>query len=482
VTDSYQNYILSFIIRINHFSVKMTSARKETHSAYTSSFKLKVISVAETRGKHFASKHFNVDRKRVREWCKTKSEIEMQAKSAKRSTGAGRPVRYMDIEEKLMKWFSERRDAGVRVTGKALKCEALRLHKEGGSQSFKASNGWFTRFKKRHHISFRRTTHITQKSVEVTDDLVDRFLRFVIRMRNLREYEDCEIGNMDETPVYLEMPGKSTYEFAGNSEVSVTSTGRDKMKLTVTLGAYADGTKMSPLVHLPGVRPLPKTDIPSGIIVYMCGAGQKSWANEESILFWLTKIWGRNNQRRRMIVWDAFRAHITSKVKEVVKKTCNTDMCVIPGGCTSRLQPADVSWNKPFKVKLAELYDEWLFEGPVDKTKQGNRRAPPKSLVLTWIKEAWSCITPEMIRKSFKKCGITSALDGSDDHLFGQESGDEVPQSESEPDAEFEGFSTADVEIAEQVLDNVEISESDGECSSVLESADSATDYDSPGH
>jgi Brinker DNA-binding domain len=82
VTDSYQNYILSFIIRINHFSVKMTSARKETHSAYTSSFKLKVISVAETRGKHFASKHFNVDRKRVREWCKTKSEIEMQAKSA----------------------------------------------------------------------------------------------------------------------------------------------------------------------------------------------------------------------------------------------------------------------------------------------------------------------------------------------------------------------------------------------------------------
>lgn len=36
----------------------------------------------------------------------------------------------IDIEEKLISWFSERREAGVRVTGKGMKTEALRLHKE----------------------------------------------------------------------------------------------------------------------------------------------------------------------------------------------------------------------------------------------------------------------------------------------------------------------------------------------------------------
>jgi hypothetical protein len=56
-----------------------------------------------------------------------------------------------------------------------------------------------------------------------------------------------------------------------------------KERLTVTLAAYADGTKLPPLVHLPGVRPLPKNEVPNGVVVFMCGSGKKSWANEESI-------------------------------------------------------------------------------------------------------------------------------------------------------------------------------------------------------
>ena len=182
---------------------------------------------------------------------------------------------------------------GVRVTGKALRLEALHLHQQYGNQSFKASKGWFNQFKKRHNLSFRRSTHIAQHSKELTDDRVDKFLRFVIKLHCSRSYDMGEIGNMDETPVWLEMPGKSTFASKGDSEVRVSSTGHEKQKLTVTLGAYADGTKMAPLVHLPGVRPPNKDDIPRGLVVYMCGSGQKSWANEESIKFWLNKLWGR---------------------------------------------------------------------------------------------------------------------------------------------------------------------------------------------
>jgi hypothetical protein len=60
----------------------------------------------------------------------------------------------------------------------------------------------------------------------------------------------------------------------------------------------------------------------------------------------------------------------------------NSDLCVIPGGCTSKLQPADVSWKRPFKSHIAEMYDEWLFN---EKTKGGNRRAPSKIVMLKWI-------------------------------------------------------------------------------------------------
>jgi len=32
-----------------------------------------------------------------------------------------------------------------------------------------------------------------------------------------------------------------------------------------------------------------------------------------------------------LLVWDAFRGHITTSVKKQVKTVYNTDMCVIPG-------------------------------------------------------------------------------------------------------------------------------------------------------
>ena len=290
-----------------------------------------------------------------------------------------------------------------------------------------------------------------------------------------------EIGNMDETPVWFEMPGKSTLAECGEKEIRVTSTGHEKEKFTITLSAYADGTKLPPLVHLSGVRPPPKNEIPAGVVIYMCGAGKKSWANEESINFWLKRVWGMNNQRRRFLVWDAFRAHLTPSVKESVRMKYNSDLCVIPGGCTSKLQPADVSWNRPFKSHIAELYDKWLFNGPVEKTKGGNRRAPSKIVMLKWIKQAWDAISPDIVRKSFKKCGISNAIDGSEDNLFQNDDDDDTYP--------FEGFDEQDVQMDEDILANIssyneaaiELSEDEGEIDFDLEET-TESDYDSPGH
>ncbi len=63
--------------------------------------------------------------------------------------------------------------------------------------------------------------------------------------------------------------------------------------------------------------------------------------------------------------------------------------------------------------------------------------------------------TSEVIRKSFKKCGITNALDWTKDDLFGDSDNDEDP---------YEGFTTADVE-EEACQANVSMTNPpDGEC------------------
>ena len=193
---------------------------------------------------------------------------------------------------------------------------------------------------------------------------------------------------MDETPIWMEMPGKSTLHFQGEKDITASSTGHHKDRLTVILGALADGTKLAPLVLLPGVRPLKPHDIPVGICVYMCGSGKGSWSNAEITMYWLAKMWGVNNRHIRLLVMDTFKGHTTPHVKEKVRGYFNTNLVFIPPGCTGLVQPADVSWNTPFKQHLGEFYNEWQFSTPKELTRYGNEKPPSKPLVLQWIKKA----------------------------------------------------------------------------------------------
>lgn len=68
----------------------------------------------------------------------------------------------------------------MKVLGKELKNATLQFHKANGSQSFGALQGWFRRFKKHNHLTFRCSRHVAQHAVDVTDQQVD-ILTFLIR-------------------------------------------------------------------------------------------------------------------------------------------------------------------------------------------------------------------------------------------------------------------------------------------------------------
>ena len=48
-------------------------------------------------------------------------------------------------------------------------------------------------------------------------------------------------------------------------------------------------------------------------------------------------------------------------------------------------------------------------------TKGGKIKTTPIEKVCEWIIRAWGLITPEIVERSFKKTGISCALDGSED-------------------------------------------------------------------
>ena len=91
------------------------------------------------------------------------------------------------------------------------------------------------------------------------------------------------------------------------------------------------------------------------------------------------------------------------------------------GGCTKFIQAPDVYWNAPFKAKVRQFYENWMLHGENSYTKPGNMRAPSMEVYLKWIVDAWYQLPKDLIIKSFKGCGLTNALDGSEDcqiHCF----------------------------------------------------------------
>lgn len=107
-----------------------------------------------------------------------------------------------------------------------------------------------------------------------------------------------------------------------------------------------------------------------------------------------------------------------------MKKELNeikVDQVIIPGGCTKYVQAPDVCWNKPFKAKVTELYDQWLSDGVHQYTEAGNMKAPSRKKLVEWILEAWSSLSKESIINSFKCCGLNLESDWSEDgrtHFF----------------------------------------------------------------
>ncbi|CAI5973551.1 unnamed protein product [Closterium sp. NIES-65] len=48
---------------------------------------------------------------------------------------------------------------------------------------------------------------------------------------------------------------------------------------------------------------------------------------------------------------------------------------------------------------------------------EGNLRRPPHPVVLQWIAEAWDQVPKQIIIDAFRHCGISSKLDGTENHL-----------------------------------------------------------------
>ena len=113
---------------------------------------------------------------------------------------------------------------------------------------FKASRGWISNFMKRHDFVIRRRTTTGQSLPPHLADKVVSFVKFCDSQRAQHKLLRCDIGNMDETAIWSDMPGNTSVDKRGVKMVPLLTTGHEKSRVTVFLSAIADGCKLPPLV------------------------------------------------------------------------------------------------------------------------------------------------------------------------------------------------------------------------------------------
>lgn len=434
--------------------------------SYTVKFKLDCIkwhkenggSIRKTAGYH------GVDRKRVREWLNMEEELLLHRhgeEAKKRRINCGRDILSSEIDEGVLDYLIEKRSRGIPVSNLDLKEKALDIAKgidDDKVNDFKASDGWLRRWKRRNRVAILRGTSEAQKIPEDYSDQIQSFVSVIRKKRIENNYTMYNIGNMDQTMCRFDMAPSSTNSLKNQRSVRIATTGGLKRGFTVALCALASGHKRPAYIcfkEAKGVVPprvLASLRIPANIIVT---ASTNGWMTGEKMAHWINRVWGPDvDDVRRLIILDRARIHtMPATVEEFSRR--QTDVTFIPGGCTPLAQPADVSWNAPFKSALRKQWTEW--REVEHRTPQGNLKMATRQDVINWVSFAWTQVSEETIVKSFKCCGISNSLDGSEDGILSQNMSDALRAAdqadaalamlfESDSDSEFDGFTESDLD------------------------------------
>lgn len=139
--------------------------------------------------------------------------------------------------------------------------------------------------------------------------------------------------------------------------------------------------------------------------------------NKEIFLDYLTNIWFKpsikKNTKNTLLIMDRTRSLFSDDFSENFKIE-NSKYILIPPGMTSFLQPLDVCINKPFKDELLKSYTDFEIKNVLTKKLI-------QEDIIDMIEKVWyndNLIKSELIKKSFKICGISNKIDGPEDNEF----------------------------------------------------------------
>lgn len=152
-------------------------------------------------------------------------------------------------------------------------------------------------------------TSLREQLLPCCEEKVVDFHKFVIRLRQDREFVLSQIGNADQTPVNSDLSMNRTVEQRGEGSVLIKTTGAEKQRFTVMLPVTAGGGSKLPPTVIFTSKTLLKVNFLAGIHVRAQEKGRMS-ANLTTDR--VCRVWERQPGALlllSLLMLDSFRGH-----------------------------------------------------------------------------------------------------------------------------------------------------------------------------
>ena len=209
------------------------------------------------------------------------------------------------------------------------------------------------------------------------------FLARVAATCSLLDIPPDLVVNFDQTGVVLFNPSVYTWEVRGTKRVLRASASTEKAAITAVLATSANNDILPPQLIFTGrtdrCHPEGFESFPDWHITH----SETHWSSVQTMKDYVEKVlepWinrkrhelGRPANHPAMIVLDLWAHHRSDEFVDLLVSKGMFPVFV-PGGSTGSLQPQDVSFNRPFKAKLSQQFDDWFISlSPEEKSVSGS--------------------------------------------------------------------------------------------------------------
>lgn len=392
--------------------------------------------------KHFKEK--GVKDSSVRDWMKAYNrEVRQQFNSAVPGTSfepvtsfpgktRGRPpIIGKKLDDMLQEKIKRMREHQAAISssvvvgvGRALvmKHDKMTLSDFGGPVQL--NKEWARSVLRRMGFSKRRANFKSKLTPNDFTSVKETFLADIFSIVKMEEIPEQLIINWDHTAMKIVPSFSWTMEKRGTKRVEID--GIDDKRQIMAVFACSMAGKFLPLQLI--YQGSTQKCLTKGVSFpddWHLTYTSNHWSNEKTSIEYVKSIILTyvNNTRSQLglgatypalVLFDVFKGQCTDKVIEILQQN-NIFYVLITPNCTNRLQPLDVSVNKPTKDFMKRQFQNWYasvilkqFDDGVDESVD-MRLTIMKPLMANWIIELYQyfCSQPQLIVHGF---GITSIL------------------------------------------------------------------------